>query len=52
MRFVYVRGEERVRVWELLDRAVEEVMGVFDVEGYGALSTTVRVSPLAQTVAR
>jgi len=50
MRFVFVRGEERVRVWELgvdarivdikrycamLDRAVDGVMGMFEKEEMG-----------------
>ena len=50
MRFVFVRGEERVRVWELgvdarmvdikrycamLDRAVDGVMGMFEKEKVG-----------------
>jgi hypothetical protein len=50
MRFVFVRGEERVRVWELgvnvrtvdvkrysamLDRAVSEVVSMFEKEEVG-----------------
>jgi len=50
MRFVFVRGEERVRVWELgadarmvdvkrycalLDRAVSGVVGIFEKEEVG-----------------
>ncbi len=50
MRFVFVRGNERVRVWELgvdartvdikryialLDRAVSSVVGVFEKEDVG-----------------